>query len=172
MPFFWIDLEMTGLDDTKDVILEVAALVTDHDFNALDSLDRVVHQPQSALDGMDDWCKKTHGASGLTEKVKTGAPLADVEKELIALADKYFPKKDDRIVLCGNSIGNDRRFIDRYMPAFAKKLHYRLIDVSSFKEIFRTKYGVKFEKKNAHRALDDILESINELKAYLSYVKK
>lgn len=162
---------MTGLDDAKDVILEVAALVTDHDFVSLDSLDRVVYQPPEALALMDDWCKKTHGASGLTEKVKTGAPLADVEKELIALADKYY-KKDDRIVLCGNSVGNDRRFIDRYMPDFAKRLHYRLIDVSSFKEIFRTKYGVKFEKKNAHRALDDILESINELKCYLSYVHK
>ena len=161
---------MTGLDDAKDVILEVAATVTDFDFNVIESLDRVVHQPQSALDGMDDWCKRTHGASGLTEKVKTGAPLADVEKELVALADRHF-KKDDKIVLCGNSVGNDRRFIDRYLPAFAKRLHYRLIDVSSFKEIFRAKYGVKVEKKNAHRALDDILESINELKTYLSFVQ-
>jgi oligoribonuclease len=144
MPFFWIDLEMTGLDDAKDVILEVAAAVTDLDFNVLEELDRVVRQPQEALDRMDDWCKKTHGASGLTEKVKTiGEPLEKVEAELIALLDRHFPKKEDKVVLAGNSVGNDRRFIDRYLPAFAKRLHYRLIDVSSFKEVFRQKYGVK-----------------------------
>jgi oligoribonuclease len=162
---------MTGLDDAKDVILEVAAVVTDKDFNVLEEFHRVVFQPPEALSGMDDWCRKTHGASGLIEKVSTGAPPAEVEKELIALADRHYPKKDDRIVLCGNSVGNDRRFIDRYWPAFAKRLHYRLIDVSSFKEIFREKYGVKFDKKNAHRAVDDIHESIAEIKAYLSFVQ-
>jgi len=171
MPFFWIDLEMTGLDDAKDVILEVAAVVTDLDFNTLEEFERIVYQPQDALDRMDDWCKKTHGGSGLTEKVKTGVPLADVEKDLIALLDRHFPKKEDKVVLCGNSVGNDRRFVDRYLPDFAKRLHYRLIDVSSFKEVFRQKYGVKFDKKNKHRALDDIHESIAELKVYLSYVQ-
>lgn len=170
MPFFWIDLEMTGLDDAKDVILEVGAVVTDLDFKILEEYERVVHQPQEALERMDDWCKKTHGASGLTEKVKTGVPLADVEKDLIALADRHFPKKEDKVVLCGNSVGNDRRFIDRYLPAFAERLHYRLIDVSSFKEVFRQKYGLKHEKKNAHRAIGDIHESIAELKTYLGYV--
>jgi len=170
MPFFWIDLEMTGLDDTQDVILEVAAAVTDLEFKILEEYDRVVHQPQEALDRMDDWCKKTHGASGLTAKVKMGTALGEVEKELIALLDRHFPKKEDKVVLCGNSVGNDRRFIDRYLPGFAKRLHYRLIDVSSFKEIFRQKYGLKYEKKNAHRALGDIHESIAELKTYLSHV--
>jgi len=172
MSFFWIDLEMTGLDDVKDVILEVAAAVTDLDFNVLEEFDRVIRQPQEALDRMDDWCKKTHGASGLTEKVKTvGEPLEKVEGELIALLDRHFPKKEDKVVLAGNSVGNDRRFIDRYMPAFAKRLHYRLIDVSSFKEVFRQKYGVKYDKKNKHRALDDIHESIAELKSYLSHIQ-
>lgn len=172
MPFFWIDLEMTGLDDAKDVILEVAAAVTDLDFNVLEEFDRVIRQPQEALDRMDDWCKKTHGASGLTEKVKTvGEPLEKVEGELIALLDRHFPKKEDKVVLAGNSVGNDRRFIDRYLPAFAKRLHYRLIDVSSFKEVFRQKYGVKYDKKNKHRALDDIHESIAELKSYLSHIQ-
>jgi oligoribonuclease len=161
---------MTGLDEATDAILEVAAVVTDKDLNVLEEFHRVVFQPPEALARMDDWCKKTHGASGLIEKVKTGVPLAEVEKDLLALADRHFPKKDDRIVLSGNSVGNDRRFVDRYWPAFAKRLHYRLIDVSSFKEIFREKYGVKFEKKNAHRALDDVHESIRELKTYLSYV--
>jgi oligoribonuclease len=172
VPFFWIDLEMTGLDDLKDSILEVAAVVTDLEFKTIEEFDRVVYQPPEVLEKMDDWCKKTHGASGLTEKVKTGAPLAEVETELLALLDRHFPKKEDKAVLCGNSVGNDRRFIDRYLPAFAKRLHYRLIDVSSFKEVFRQKYGIKFDKKNKHRALDDIHESIAELKAYLSYVKK
>src|SRR5262245_47209743 len=136
MPFFWIDLEMTGLDDAKDVILEVAAMVTDLDFNPLEEFERIVYQPQEALDRMDDWCKKTHGASGLTEKVKSGVPLEKVEADLIDLLDRHFPKKEDKVVLAGNSVGNDRRFIDRYLPNFAKRLHYRLIDVSSFKEVF------------------------------------
>lgn len=170
MPFFWIDLEMTGLDDAKDSILEVAGVVTDHDFKTLEEFDRVVFQPSEVLDGMNAWCKETHGKSGLTAKVKDGLPLAKVEAELLALINRHY-KSEERIVLCGNSVGNDRRFIDRYMPEVAKRLHYRLIDVSSFKEIFREKYGIKVEKKDRHRALADIQESINELKTYLSYVK-
>jgi len=166
----WVDLEMTGLDETKEVILELAALVTDLDFNALDQLHHVVFQPQDALDRMDDWCKKTHGESGLTAKVKDGTPLPQVETELLALMDKHFAAKE-QVLLAGNSIGNDRRFIDEYMTQVSKRLHYRMIDVSSFKEIFRLKYGIKFEKKNHHRAVDDILESIDELKAYLAYVQ-
>jgi oligoribonuclease len=89
---------------------------------------------------------------------------------LIALAQKWFHLKKDRIVLVGNSVGNDRRFVDRHLAEFAKLLHYRLIDVSSYKEIFRQKYGVEFKKSNAHRALDDIRESIAELTHYLSFV--
>ncbi len=167
--FFWVDLEMTGLDDVADSILEVAVVVTDLNFNTLDEYQTVVYQPQSVLDRMNEWCKKTHGESGLTAAVPGGKPLAQVEAELIALARRHFDLKD-RIVLAGNSVGNDRRFIDRYMPEFAKLLHYRLIDVSSFKEIFREKYGLGFEKKNAHRAVDDIHESIRELGHYLSFV--
>lgn len=171
MPFFWIDLEMTGLDDLKDSILEVAAAVTDLDFNVLEEFDRVVYQPPEVLSRMDAWCKKTHGASGLTEKVKTGIPLPQVEADLLAFANRHFPKKEDKIVLAGNSVGNDRRFIDRYLPDFAKRLHYRLIDVSSFKEVFRQKWGIKVEKKSTHRAMEDIRESIVELKTYLSLVQ-
>lgn len=168
--FLWVDLEMTGLDETKDVILEIAAIVTDLDFNGLDQLHHVVFQPPEALDRMDDWCKKTHGESGLTAKVKDGMTLTLVESELLALIDRHFTA-EEKVVLCGNSIGNDRRFIDKYMPAVAKRLHYRMVDVSSFKEIFRDKYGIKVEKKETHRALDDIHESIAELKTYLAYVK-
>jgi len=167
---FWIDLEMTGLDDLKDHILEVAVMITDLDFNPVATYDQVVFQSAEIVEGMNDWCKKHHGESGLTAAIPSGKPLKEVERDLVELAKKYF-KHDERIVLVGNSVGNDRRFIDRYMPEFAGKLHYRLVDVSSFKEIYREKYGVKFDKKNAHRALGDIQESINELKHYLSFVK-
>jgi oligoribonuclease len=168
--FFWVDLEMTGLDESKDSILEVAAVVTDLELTPVREFHRVVYQPASVLEGMNDWCKKTHGESGLTAAVPTGTPLATVEKELLTLVDEFFPAKE-RVVLCGNSVGNDKRFIDRHLPLFAKRLHYRLIDVSSFKEIFREKYRVGFQKANAHRAVDDIHESIRELKHYLGFVK-
>jgi oligoribonuclease len=167
---FWIDLEMTGLDENRDTILEVAVMITDLELNPVAEYDRVVFQPPEVLENMNDWCKKHHGESGLTAAVPGGKPIGEVEKELLELASKYF-RPEERIVLVGNSVGNDRRFIDRYLPEFAKKLHYRLVDVSSFKEIFRERYGIKFEKKNAHRALGDIQESIGELKHYLSFVK-
>jgi oligoribonuclease len=167
---FWVDLEMTGLDEQVDSILEVAILITDLDFNILEQYHRVIFQPQNVLDSMNDWCKKTHGESGLTQAVATGLPLAEAEKEILALIQKHY-EAQERVVVVGNSVGNDKRFMDRYMPEVAKRLHYRLIDVSSFKEIFRDKYGLYFQKKNTHRAIDDILESINELKFYLSYVQ-
>lgn len=165
---FWLDLEMTGLDDTKDSILEVAAVVTDLNLTPVHEYQAVVFQPASVLENMNDWCKENHGKSGLTADVPYGKPIDVVENELISIAEKFF---SDRIVIVGNSIGNDRRFIDRYWKKFEKKLHYRMIDVSSFKEIYREKWGVKFEKKNAHRALGDIHESIAELKHYLSFVQ-
>ncbi len=168
--FFWIDLEMTGLEVATDSILEIAVLVTDLDFNDLDELDRVIYQPQNVVDGMNDWCKKMHGLSGLTALIPKGKPLAEVELELLALADKYYPKKEDKIVLCGNSVYNDKAFIEKYLPEFSKRLHYRLIDVSSFKEIFKNKYGVKVDKANKHRAIDDIRECIAELKTYLQFI--
>jgi oligoribonuclease len=166
---YWIDMEMTGLDEKTCQILEAAAVVTDLELNILDEVHRVVHQPQSVLDGMDDWCKKTHGKSGLTAEVPNGRPLAEVESAVVALATTHFG--NDPVVLCGNSVDQDRRFIKVYMPAFFKRLHYRLIDVSSFKEVFRNKYGTKFDKKDTHRAREDIFESIAELKFYLSFVK-
>ena len=166
----WMDLEMTGLDDIKDSILEVAAVITDVQFKSVAESHHVVFQPPEIVAGMNDWCKKMHGESGLTAAIPNGTPLAQVEKEVLNLCDRFF-KATDRIVLTGNSIGNDRRFIDRYMPELAKRLHYRMIDVSSFKEIFRDRYGVDFKKGNKHRAVDDIHESIRELDHYLSFVK-
>ena len=168
--FFWIDLEMTGLDEKIDQILEVAVLITDSDFKPVEELHRIVYQPQSVLDGMNDWCKKTHGASGLTAACATGHPLEKVEEEMVALVKKHFGNSE-KVVLCGNSVGNDQRFLNAYMPKLSQRLHYRVIDVSSFKEVFREKYGVKFEKGSKHRAVDDILESISELQHYLSFVK-
>ncbi len=167
---FWVDLEMTGLDETRDHILEIAIAITDLELKIVHEYQKVVLQPQSILDGMNDWCKENHGRSGLTAEVPKGTPLAEIEKELLKICNEYF-KPEERIVLVGNSVGNDRRFIDKYLTEFAKRLHYRLIDVSSFKEIFRERYKVKFDKKNAHRAQGDIRESIRELEHYLSFVK-
>ena len=167
---FWIDLEMTGLDEQKDSILEVAIVITDMDLKPLEEYHRIVFQTNEVLANMNDWCKKTHGDSGLTAAVPKGTPLATVEQEVVALIDRHYSPKD-RVVLVGNSVSNDRRFIDRYMPKFAERLHYRLIDVSSFKEIFREKYGIQVQKGSAHRAVDDIHESIKELAHYLSFVQ-
>ncbi len=165
----WIDLEMTGLDETKDVILELAAVITDYTLDIKEEYEQVVYQPKEVLDNMNDWCKEHHGKSGLTALVPTGKALAHVEKDVLELINRNF-KKDERPVLAGNSIWNDRKFIDKYMPDLSKRLHYRMIDVSSYKEIYREVYGIKFDKKNAHRAVGDIQESIKELKHYLSFV--
>lgn len=167
---FWIDLEMSGLDEIANRILEVAVVVTDLDFKPLEEFHRIVFQPNEVLEQMDDWCKKTHKESGLTAAIPTGTPLSTVEAEVLSLIERHYSPQE-RVVLVGNSVNNDKRFIDRYMPNVSKRLHYRLIDVSSFKEIFRDKYNLVFQKKNAHRAVDDIHESISELSYYLTFVK-
>ena len=167
---FWLDLEMTGLDVENCVIIEVAVIVTDLELNPLEEYTRVVQQPQAVLDTMDEWCVKTHGESGLTAEVPTGTPLDQVEAALLALLDRHFGA-EERVVLCGNSIHQDRRFVERYMPRLAARLHYRMVDVSSFKEVFRSRYGVQWEKANNHRALQDTRESIRELAEYLRHVQ-
>lgn len=168
--FFWIDLEMTGLDEVKDKILEVAVLVTDLNFKQLGQFHEVVYQAPEVLAGMDDWCKTTHGASGLVAQVATGKQIASVEAGLVEFTNQFF-KRDERVVLAGNSVSNDRRFLERYMPEFSKRLHYRMIDVSSWKEVFREKFGIEYKKQNRHRAIGDIEETIAELKHYLTYVQ-
>lgn len=167
---FWLDLEMSGLDEKIDHILEVAVTITDLEFNILETYNQVVFQPDEVLTTMNEWCRKNHGESGLTREVPHGKKLQVVEEELIQMINRHYYDPNFRIVICGNSIQNDRRFIDQYWPMFAKRLHYRMIDVSSFKEVFREKWGLKFEKKNAHRALGDVFESIKELKFYLNFV--
>src|SRR6185437_1548767 len=166
-PLFWVDLEMTGLDEKADKILEVAIVITDIDFKPLEEYHRIVFQPPEVLAAMNDWCKKTHGDSGLTAAIPGGTPLATVQKEILELIGRHY-KPSDRIVLVGNSVGNDRSVIDAYLPEVANRLHYRLIDVSSFKEVFRGTCEMNFAKGNKHRAIDDIHESIRELSFYLS----
>jgi oligoribonuclease len=170
MNYLWLDMEMSGLDVNKCRILEVAAIVTDGSFTPKESYHAVVYQPKEVLDAMDAWCTENHGKSGLTAAVAKGAPEAQVEQQLLGLIDRHW-KSDERPVLAGNSIGQDRKFIDAYFRALSNRLHYRMLDVSSFKIVFNEKYGVKYEKRGSHRALDDILESIAELELYLKYVQ-
>jgi len=165
---FWIDLEMTGLDVEKEVVIEAAAIVTDLQLAELDTYETVVRQPQSYLDAMDDWNREHHGASGLTARVPTGREPSAVEDDLLALAAKHFTAP---AVLAGNSIAQDRLFINRGFPRLAAKLHYRMLDVTSWKVILSARFGLQFEKKKAHRALDDIRESIAELRFYLEHVR-
>ena len=167
---FWVDLEMSGLDETHDHILEVAVVITDLSFQTLETYHRVVHQPNSVLENMNEWCKTTHGKSGLTALVPYGTFLSTVEQDLIQLANRHY-QANEKVVLCGNSVGQDKNFIDKQMTDFAKRLHYRVVDVTSFKEIFRSKYNIEVKKKDGHRALEDIQESINELKEYIKYIQ-
>jgi oligoribonuclease len=163
----WIDLEMSGLDVEKEVIIEAAAIVTDLDFNSLETYHSVIYQPQKFIDGMDEWNTEHHSASGLIDLIPNGKDIREVEDELCALVSRYF---DEPPVIAGNTIGQDRNFINKYMPKFAERLHYRMLDVSSWKMIMNHKYQIMYEKRNTHRALDDIKESIEELSHYLSYL--
>lgn len=163
---FWIDMEMTGLDVEKEVIIEVAAVVTDLNFKELDTLETVVKQPQKYLQAMDAWNTEHHKKSGLTVKVPNGMEPDQVEAKLCDLVKKHFPDPKDKPVLAGNSIMQDRLFINKYMPEFAQMLHYRMVDVSSWKVIINNKFNYVYEKSNKHRALEDIRESIQELRHY------
>lgn len=169
MKLFWIDMEMTGLDVTKEVILEVGAIVTDLDFNELDSYHSVVKQPQRFLDVMDDWNQRHHRASGLLELIPSGKSPDRVENDLLELLEIHFA--NEKAVIAGNSISQDRAFIEKYFVRFAEHLHYRMLDVTAWKVIFNNKYNQDMHKNNNHRAIDDIRESIKELQFYLSFVK-
>jgi oligoribonuclease len=165
--FLWLDMEMTGLDPEECVILEVAAVVTDAHLRRLDTLEAVVYQPEAVLAGMDEWNVRTHTKSGLLARVPSGRPLADVEADMCRLVSRYFG--DEPAVLAGNSIGQDRKFVDRYMPRLAARLHYRMLDVSSFKVMIGARWGLKYDKAQRHRAVEDIGESIDELAYYLGF---
>lgn len=167
----WVDLEMTGLDPAKDRILEVAAIVTDWDFQEIASMEAIVHQPDGVLDHMNEWCVTQHGASGLTEKVRQATDDdRAVEMKLIEFVKANF-EADHPVLLAGNSIHMDRRFLEAQWQEFDKLLHYRMLDVSAWKVVFEGKYRKKFSKAEEHRALEDIRGSITELKYYLAKIK-
>jgi oligoribonuclease len=167
----WLDMEMTGLDPDRERIIEVATILTDGQLTEIAvGPELVIHQADEILAAMDDWNTKHHGASGLTQRVKE-SPISDAEAEAqtIAFINTHVSARD-RPVLAGNSIHQDRRFIRRYMPALEKRLHYRMVDVSTVKELARRWYpqatARQPPKKDTHRALDDIRESIDELRFY------
>ncbi|HCP54753.1 MULTISPECIES: oligoribonuclease [Pseudomonas] len=165
----WIDLEMTGLDPDKDVIIEMATIVTDSDLNVLAEGPVIaVHQSDELLAGMDEWNTRTHGQSGLTQRVRESKiSPAEAEAQTIAFLQEWVPQGKSPI--CGNSIGQDRRFLYRYMPALENYFHYRYLDVSTLKilaERWAPQLKEGFQKKGSHLALDDIRESIAELKYY------
>lgn len=167
----WVDLEMTGLEPKTDRILEVAAIVTDWNFTEIASFETVIHQPPKVLEGMDDWNTSQHKASGLTEKVRASeVSESDAEDMLLEIVSDIF-KGDEKVILAGNSIHQDRRFIRKYWPRLDEKLHYRMLDVSAWKVVFEGKYRKKFAKPEEHRALEDIRGSIMELQYYLGKVK-
>jgi oligoribonuclease len=166
----WCDMEMTGLRVEKEAIIEVAFIVTNLKLEPLDQYEAVVYQPRDYLDRMDEWNRSHHTQSGLINKVQFGKPQAQVEKEIIELIRDNFDTPKERPILAGNSIAQDRSFINLYMPDLARILHYRMLDVSSWKIMFENVYGLRYNKQKNHRAHDDILESIEELKFYTNYI--
>lgn len=165
----WIDLEMTGLDPKVNTIIEIATIVTDKDLNLIaEGPNLVIHQPKEVMDAMDEWCTEHHGRSGLTAKVlASDVSMADAEKQTLDFLAQYVPSGASPI--CGNSVGQDRRFLYEYMPALECFFHYRYIDVSSVKELARRWQPMVLDgvsKKGAHLALDDIKDSIAELEHY------
>lgn len=171
----WIDLEMTGLDPNKEKIIEIATIVTDKDLNILaEGPMLAVSQPKAVLDAMDEWCTTHHGKSGLTQRVLE----SDVTDKQAEQATIDFLKQwvdPGKSPMCGNSIGQDRRFLVREMPQLSDYFHYRNIDVSTLKELaarWKPELVKGFTKQNKHLALDDIKESIEELEYYREHFIK
>ena len=171
----WIDLEMTGLNPDTDKIIEIATIITDKDLNILAQGPALaVHQSDEALDAMDEWNQTHHGQSGLIERVKAST-IDDAEAERLTLEfiKQWLPERTSPI--CGNSIGQDRRFLVRYMPELEAYFHYRNLDVSTLKELAaRWAPSLKdgFKKQTKHEALADIIESIEELRYYREHFIK
>ena len=167
-PLIWIDLEMTGLDPEHQVIVEIASVVTDDQLNVIgEGPDMAIHYPSSVLSRMEPWSLEHHTESGLLERVNASPyTCKDAEEETLRFISRFC--KEGASPLCGNTIGQDRRFLVKHMPTLEKFFHYRNIDVSSIKELVKRWYPAlpRFTKEKAHLALSDILESINELKYY------
>ncbi len=165
----WLDMEMTGLNPLQDRIIELAIVITDKHLNTIaEAPVWVVHQPDEVLNGMDAWNQKTHGNSGLIDKVRAATMSeAQVEQEALDFIKRYIGAS--KSPMCGNSIGQDRRFMDNYMPTLEKYFHNRNIDVSTLKELARRWYPRVYDgykKQTRHTALADVYESIDELKYY------
>ena len=165
----WIDLEMTGLIPESDRIIEIATIVTNCDLQVVaEGPVLAIHQRAEVMSGMDEWNKRHHGASGLVERVRlSAANEGDAERRTLSFLSQYCERGASP--MCGNSICQDRRFLARYMPALESFFHYRNLDVSSVKELarrWRPDLMEGFSKKNTHKALDDIRESIQELRYY------
>lgn len=171
----WIDLEMTGLNPETDLIIEMATIVTDKELNILAQGPVIaVHQSDEALAAMDDWNQKHHGESGLIERVKAST-INDAEAEAMTIdfLKQWLPERTSP--MCGNTIGQDRRFLVRYMPKLEAFFHYRSIDVSTLKELanrWAPELKQGFNKQAKHQALDDIIESIEELRYYRTHFLK
>ncbi|QAY70448.1 oligoribonuclease [Xylanimonas protaetiae] len=166
----WIDCEMTGLDTRADALIEVAAVVTDSELNVLgDGVDVLIVPPPAALEAMGDFVRDMHTRSGLLEELPGGTTMADAEQQVLAYIRQWVPDAG-KAPLAGNSVGTDKTFLDRDMPELVAHLHYRIIDVSSVKELSRRWYPRAYfsspKKDGGHRALADILESIDELRYY------
>jgi len=171
----WIDLEMSGLDTTGDVIIEIATVVTDSELNTLaEGPVFAIHQSDDILNGMDEWNTKQHGNSGLTERVKNSTiNEAEAERQTIEFLRQYVPANASP--MCGNSICQDRRFLARCMPELEAFFHYRNLDVSSLKELAKRwapEVFKGFSKQSSHLALNDIRDSIDELKHYREHFLK
>jgi oligoribonuclease len=166
----WIDCEMTGLDLTSDALVEIACVVTDGELNAVDDgIDVLIKPPAEALDGMAEVVRDMHTSSGLLAELPAGLTLAEAQELVLAYVRQHVPESR-KVPLCGNSIATDRAFLARDMPELDTFLHYRMVDVSSVKELARRWYPRAYfaspEKHGGHRALADILESIRELRYY------
>ena len=164
----WIDLEMTGLDIVSDQIIEIATLVTDGDLNLIaEGPNLAVHVSDEAIAGMDEWNTNHHHRSGLVDRIRTeGVTVGEAQAQTLAFLNEHV--EPNTAPLCGNSVWNDKRFLEKQMPDLVDFLHYRMIDVSTVKELARRWYPEvpRYQKKGAHLALDDIRESVEELRYF------
>lgn len=171
----WLDMEMSGLNPETDKIIEVAMIITDADLNVLAQSEvYVIHQSDEVLNGMDEWNTATHGRTGLTQRVRDSRLTeAEAEQKLLDFMSAWIPEKTSP--MCGNTIHQDRRFMVRYMPKLEAYFHYRNLDVSTLKELARRWHPAVAKgvvKRGSHQALDDILESIEEMRYYREHFLK